>query len=350
VALTLPSTTRSTRYRPILAAVLVVVAGLLLSGNRHISGARGATSGSAAGSVLLGVTEDGVPSDMAGLHAFEQDAGKQAAIVNWYWSWQDTLNQGGPDLQLLRPISDRGSVPMISWAPQDYYYGVEQPNYNLGVIASGRYDSYVRQWGERLAAYGQPVLLRWAWEMNGNWMPWGMGVNGNTPEQYVAAWRHLHDLFAAAGASNVQWVWSPNIVVQHELPLESLFPGDGYVDWLALDGYNRVSDGWQSFTDIFYDSYVRITSISTKPVMIAETSSSEAESGSDNSKAQWITSALTIEIPTYFPRVYALVWFNVNKTEIETNGYDWRIESSTDSVHAFAGAVTEAPIGDGRSP
>ena len=47
--------------------------------------------------------------------------------------------------------------------------------------------------------------------MNGNWFAWMEGVNGNQPGEYVAAWRHVHDIFTAVGATNVSWVWCPNV-------------------------------------------------------------------------------------------------------------------------------------------
>jgi beta-mannanase len=42
--------------------------------------------------------------------------------------------------------------------------------------------------------------------MNGDWYPWGKGINGNQLGQYVQAWRHVHDIFAAIHADNVLWV------------------------------------------------------------------------------------------------------------------------------------------------
>ena len=47
--------------------------------------------------------------------------------------------------------------------------------------------------------------------MNGNWFPWSEGVNGNQAGEYVTAWRHVHDIFTAVGATNVTWVWCPNV-------------------------------------------------------------------------------------------------------------------------------------------
>jgi hypothetical protein len=54
--------------------------------------------------------------------------------------------------------------------------------------------------------------------------------------------------------------------------------------------------------------------------MIAETSTDEALPRARVSKAERITSTLTIELPKRFPRVRALVWFNEDKRGMEPNG------------------------------
>ncbi|HZQ35876.1 MAG TPA: glycosyl hydrolase, partial [Dehalococcoidia bacterium] len=203
-------------------------------------------------------------------------------------------------------------------------------------------------WAQQLANYGRPVLLRWAHEMNGNWYPWGRGA-GNTPEKYVAAWRYLHDRFVAAGATNVLWVWSPNVVDEtnggNAVPFEAYYPGDSYVDWLALDGYNTAASGWRWFKQLFGPSYARITALTAKPLMVAETSSSEelpAQAAVGDTKAKWITDAFGDAIPHAFPRIRAVIWFNEDKTNVERNGFDWRIGSSAAAQRAFSDAVASS--------
>jgi beta-mannanase len=171
--------------------------------------------------------------------------------------------------------------------------------------------------------------------MNGNWFPWSEQVNGNKSGEYVRAWRHVHDIFTNKGATNVTWVWSPNIEYAGSTPLSELYPGDSYVDWLGMDGYNwgtvphPTVTGWQTFSQVFTQTYAKITALSTKPLMVAETASAEP----GGSKANWITDAYSTQIPGNFKKVKAIIWFNENK---ET---DWRIESSTAAQNAFATAV-----------
>ncbi|HLZ70227.1 MAG TPA: glycosyl hydrolase [Dehalococcoidia bacterium] len=184
--------------------------------------------------------------------------------------------------------------------------------------------------------------------MNGSWYPWGRN-GANTPEKYVAAWQRLHDLFSAAGATNVQWVWSPNVldsdVGAATVPFEPYFPGDAYVDWLALDGYNFAPSGWLWFKQLFGASYDRITALSARPLMIAEMASANEQpnqAAEGDTKAKWIADAFTDEIPHVYPRIRAVVWFNEDKTNLEANGNDWRIASSASAQRAFAAAVASS--------
>jgi endoglucanase len=108
-----------------------------------------------------------------------------------------------------------------------------------------------------------------------------------------------------------------------------MYPGDGYVDWVGLSGYNwgpsRPYHVWQSMADIFGHSYTVLTGMTAKPVMIAETTS--AEVGGD--KGLWITQGLLGDVPSRMPKVRAVVWFHENKEA------DWRVNSSTGALAGY---------------
>jgi beta-mannanase len=169
--------------------------------------------------------------------------------------------------------------------------------------------------------------------MNGHWFPWGLGVNGNTAADFIAAWRHIVTVFRAEGATNVRWVWSPNEMDSGVPSFQQLYPGDAYVNWVAIDGYNfgsTTNNVWQSFTQVFSQSYTAMVGLTSKPMMVAETGSVEQ----GGSKAAWITSALQSELPNHFPRIRALVWFDK-----DYQGYNWQVDSSSSSLSAFRTAV-----------
>jgi hypothetical protein len=212
-----------------------------------------------------------------------------------------------------------------------------QPAYTLASIITGQHDSYIRAWAQALRSYGQPVLLRFAQEMNGSWYPWSEGVNGNTRGQFVAAWRHVHDVFSAEQVTNVKWVWSP--VARFGLGINlSEYPGDAYVDVLGLSGFNGGTalpwTGWRSFSSLFDGALASLTRINPgKPIQISEVGSAEA--GGD--KAAWIQNMFS-DVRAH-PQVKSLVWFDLRKQT------DWRISSSANAGGAFALAANARPGG-----
>lgn len=269
------------------------------------------------------------PWDDTTWSTFESHAGKHASIVHWGSTYPETFAQNaGP---LITKVKSRGAMALVSWSTASL---------KLSDIAAGTYDPFFQAWAAAAAAAKTPFFLRLDWEMNGDWFAWGT-ITKNTPSDYVAMWKHVHDIFTANGANNVTWVWCPNSVYTGSTPLASLYPGDNYVDWVCLDSYNggALKGGWQTFNQIIKPTYDQLAALApNKPIMIAETASSETGAPTNSSKAAWITDALTVQLPTAFPNIKAFVWFNWNILE---NGvrFDWPIESSTAAQNAFAGGI-----------
>lgn len=225
-------------------------------------------------------------------------------------------------------IESHHTTPMVTW--QLFKSGWSGSAITFPDIIAGRYDSNLRQAAQLAKGLPFEVLIRFAHEMNGDWYPWRPGgESGNVGTNYVDAWRHIVSIFRQEGASNVKWVWSPNVDYGN-YPFAQYFPGDEWVDYVALDGYNWGTSGvgvnkWQNLNEVFAPSYAKLTQMSTKPVMIAETSSSE--SGGD--KAAWIRQGFLRTIPEKFPRVAAVVWFD------RSQELDWRVNSSSTSLAAY---------------
>jgi hypothetical protein len=205
-------------------------------------------------------------------------------------------------------------------------------------ITNGTFDTALVGWATGIRACGQKVLLRFAHEMNGNWYAWSPGQNGNPADGsgFVAMWQHVWGLFQKNGADAglVRWVFSPNVPsgASTPTPISAVYPGDSYVDVLALDGYNwgpSNGNSWQTFTEVFSDGYGEVASLSpAKPIMVAETGCST--SNGDMEKGAWITSALSVEIPTRFPRFGTLVYF-----DYDDDGDDWALDSGPLTTSAF---------------
>jgi hypothetical protein len=227
----------------------------------------------------------------------------------------------------LDEVWKRGAVPMITWEP----WTDADRGFSLSAIADGTYDGYLIRAAEAAGAWGHPILLRFAPEMNGTWYPWGRGKEGNTPELYKRAWRRLVGIFSRHRAHNVKWVWTPNETSRGRFPFPQYYPGDRWVDWVGLDGYNWGSPSeWTSFTGVFAGSYDALRRLTSRPVMITETGSS----GTGGNKAAWVDSALSREIPR-FTAIGAVIWFDAPFPRV-----DARVDRPADVLRAFRAAAS----------
>jgi mannan endo-1,4-beta-mannosidase len=105
-----------------------------------------------------------------------------------------------------------------------------------------------------------PVLWRPYHEMNGNWFWWGgrVGKYGT-----AALYRQIFDrLVHYHKLNNLIWVWSVDRPNNPEMQFSNYYPGDNYLDVLALDVYGR------DFNQVYYDSLV--TRSNGKPLLLGE--------------------------------------------------------------------------------
>jgi len=298
---------------------------------------------------------DGRPWEITAkdIDGFEQFIGRDLAILSCYAAF---LNHGESyyfPLDTFKTVNDNGSIFLLTWEPRDW--DVNSPyNYEKSLlpdIIAGKQDSYIDQWARDIKALPVPVMLRFAPEMNLKNLAWSGANNGGAglgPERYVTAFRHVHDRFKAAGVNNVVWVWTP---VKWGLPFEpwnhytNYYPGDKYVDVIAMDEYNwgktQSWSNWQSFNELYWQLYSELTCLyPDKPLMIGEFSS--AEKGGE--KAAWIKEAFAT-IKEQYPKIKAFIWFNVDNRTKTVNqvleNSDWRINSSTKVVEAAKQALAD---------
>ena len=223
------------------------------------------------------------PANLTEVNEFEQQARLHADIVMWFVDWE----RGTFDADQATAVAERGSIPEISWEPWDSRVapGRPQPMYTLANIIDGRHDAYVRSFAEAASRYGGPLRLRFAQEMNGRRYPWSESQNGNSRGQFVKAWRRVHAIFEAAGATNVDWIWSP---VAGTIRAGE-YPGSSQVDVVGLSGFNGgtrlFSRRWRPFAVAFGPPLNALHELAPdKPVALTEIAS--AEEGGD--KARWI--------------------------------------------------------------
>ena len=210
------------RTRLVVAAVALCAPLLLATG--------GPVAASAQTPIQLGAY---LPGNSGELDSYSSMVGRRPDILLLF------RNMAGPLLYSseVSTLKARGVTPMVTLEPYTSD-GVA----SFSDIAQGRYDEYFRSEADQVRGLGITVMLRFAHEMNLTSSDWGPGKAGNTPSGYVEAWRHIVTIFRQEGADNVKWVWAPNVDYGGR-PFTQFFPGDEWVDYVALDGYNWGATG-----------------------------------------------------------------------------------------------------------
>ena len=214
----------------------------------------------AAGS-YLGVYAKGLPASYAPVSAFADTTGAKPDVVMYYSGWYVPF-----PTSFATTVAKNGAAPLVQINPEQGSKGI-----SLAAIAAGRYDGYLSAYAEAVRTYGHPVILSFGHEMNGNWEPWG--YQHATPASFVAAWRHLVNVFRALGVQNVTWLWTVNIVNNTQtgtIPDPApWWPGSSYVDWVGIDGY-YLKPSWE-FAPLFGPTIRAVRAITSAPILIAET-------------------------------------------------------------------------------
>lgn len=291
----------------------------------------------------------------------EAELGTSNGMLSTY---VDFANHPGFPADYAAEAARRDAALLIAWEPYDWENrSVDQPDYRPAAIADGRYDTYLVSWLRQAQehAAGQPVLVRFAPEMNDAIRPWSVGVNGgNTAADYVRMFRHVYEL-KERWAPDAAMVWNPLVAgsTPDGTPVDfaSVYPGADYVDVLALDGFNwadandpAVNCNWQSYDDVFGAPVAQLKELAGgKPWGIAEVASaSRGESFFTGSgecaeawgswvfhwpqsppfyaeAEDWITQAGWVETMMLQAHADGALFVNLFNMDKET---DWRLEST----------------------
>ena len=244
------------------------------------------------------------------LAQFETLIGHSISIDDHFQTFSELPKAG-----VAEDIAD-GLVPMISWS-SNKAQGGGGGSVLAQDILNGNYDSQLDDQADAIAALGGTVLIEWEPEMTDNPRN-ALFMAGVAPDEwgptYVAVWIHIHDLFVARGATNVQWVWSPGGTAYEShwhvgIPCQAYFPGTAYVDWMGLHSYNKsphaeAYDANSEFLAFYAQAPVWAPG---KPLIHSQTGATH----STDAQSEWISTAQT-DLKTEFPLVRGFVWFNAD--------------------------------------
>lgn len=203
------------------------------------------------------------------------------------------------------------------------------PGYYLDQIVKGSYDFNISALASACKNFGKPIFIRFGYEFDG----WH---NAYPPDKYIAAYKYFVDKMRAAGVSNVAYVWHswgvgayygnndfpqyyPELETGTKVTQELWYPGDEYVDWVAMSIFGT---GWGNLSaNEIIQWLINFADSHGKPVMIAESAAIKTSGQSD---PNW-----TIPDVTWFRNVINLCRDNNAVKAFTYINVDWEAGNSS---------------------
>ncbi len=239
---------------------------------------------------------------------FEDQAGRQLPIAHIFHDWTDEFPTQNDEI-----FVQQQKLLLISWSGTD-----------TRSITSGVYDSLIRSRARGVKDLGVPVLLRFRWEMD---RP-NLAASVHSPQDYVAAWKHVRKIFTDEHATNAGWVWCPHVrgFVEPGRNAAAYYPGDDQVDYLCADVYaGRDFDGFAAQLNEF----MPFAQKHPRPIIIGELGVTDR--GDISKRVAWLR-----EVRTYtkaHPQIKGLVYFAAKQSG--TPVYDTTFADDPHSQAAF---------------
>lgn len=240
---------------------------------------------------------------------FTRAAGTRPSVIENYTAFGSAFNAVRA-CEVIR----LGALPLIQWNPR---------HASMAAIAAGRYDAYLSSYAKAVRDFHGQVVLSFAHEMNGKWFSWG--YTHTRPTVFIAAWRHVHDLFARAAVRNVIWLWNVNRDIHRSHPAvvsppAQWWPGSRYVNWAGIDAYfNNPAD---TFASVFNVTLTALRRLTHDPVLITETAA-----GPGPQQGRQIRSLFAGVAKA--PGVLGFVWFDLDRRQ------QWHIENRPAALAVF---------------
>ena len=162
----------------------------------------------------------GVAPELAALPGFEQGLGRPLSIVEVDQTWNVPV-----DIAQLRRVAGTGAIPMITWECGD----------TDANVTAGADDALITRFAHELNSLAAPVLVRWFPDANGSAPATQACLGAGGAAGYVAAFQHVSQLLASAGATNAATVWSVDTSQGSGADWTALYPGPGSAGWIAAD-------------------------------------------------------------------------------------------------------------------
>jgi mannan endo-1,4-beta-mannosidase len=264
---------------------------------------------------VIGFTGAGLPQSWAPAAAFSTAIGRPVDLAMYYSGWGEKFQA-----QFAETTQSHGAEVMVNLAPPG----------SLATITTGSGDGYLRRLAGQIKAFGHPVVLAFGHEANGDW--YSYGYRHQPASEFIAAYRHVHDVITAAGAVNVTWLWTVNIPAGGgTLPPSADWPGAADVSMIGIDGYDWT--GTKTFAEEFGPTIAAVRKLSSAPVIVAETSVIHGSNA-----ASQVTGLLN---GIREDGLVGLVWFDTDKAGFKNTSdtHDWRLQDDPAALAAFRAGI-----------
>jgi hypothetical protein len=174
----------------------------------------------------------------SGTVKYAEDFLDATSFTNISDPWQLSNWQGSPFTMMW-------GVPMVPCGAPATQCATNVSDFNE--VADGGADSYYVTLAKNLVNAGfADSYIRLGWEFNGTWMGWSVcneDGSGTTSwaSDFVPAFQNIVTSMRSVSGANFKFIWNPidssNVSCAG---LEQFYPGDKYVDEVALDVYDGV--------------------------------------------------------------------------------------------------------------
>lgn len=255
---------------------------------------------------VLGLFVRGALGSFTKVNQFASTAKIYPRTISAYVYW------GGPfDVTFADHCAYHGAVPLMQLEPEDV---------TLQSIAKGKSDRWLRSYAEAVKKWGDPVMIGFAAEPDGKWAPWGERFQ--SPAEWVAADRHVIDVFRAVGAKNVKFLWTMNEMKKPAL-IRKYWPGRSFMQWVGIDGY--IATPKDTFNSVFRATIQLVRKMAPHaPILLSEVGV--------NTKANQIRGLKSLFSGIRKDRLAGLLYFDVNQPD---HAHYWRIEGHPGSIRTF---------------
>ena len=243
---------RAIRLRRVLAGVLcaVLCAALAVLGAGTVPAAGEVAEGQP---LLWGAYADKRPGSMSqgSLAQMEDTADRKLGVVREFMLWDTSF----PDDYHLW-LRDNG-YPAVFSVKSRMTDGTPVRYADVAAAQPGsRLYAEIAGWADKMRDYGVPLYFAYTHEPEAK-----ANLDLGEAPDFIAAWRNVHKIFQARGATNVKFIW---IMTDYSFMVGTWarnhapkwYPGDAYLDAMGADAYNwftcrdGISNQWKSLEQI----------------------------------------------------------------------------------------------------